>query len=142
MILHATLAAQWRAGDWRGLLVRGPSGAGKSSLALQLMQQGWRLVADDRVVVWRSGGRLFGRAPDSLFGLIEARGVGVHRVAALAWTEVRQVIDAAEPEKEAARMPEPCHVAIDGVSLPRLELNLHAPTSAASAALWCGAAGV
>ena len=52
-------------GGWRGALIEGPSGAGKSDLALRALDAGFRLVADDRVVVWTSGGRLFGRAPDA-----------------------------------------------------------------------------
>ena len=77
MILHAGLIAARIAGFWRGVLIEGPSGSGKSDLALRALSQGFRLVADDRVVVWASGGRLFGRAPEILNGLIELRGLGV-----------------------------------------------------------------
>lgn len=77
MILHAGLIARRQAGRWRGVLIEGASGAGKSDLALRAIDAGWALVADDRTLVWVSGGRLFGRAPAPLAGLIEARGVGV-----------------------------------------------------------------
>ena len=70
-VLHAGLMALRLDGLWRGLLIRGPSGAGKSTLSLQL------LAADDRVILFRSGDRLFGKAPKPLYGLIEARGFGV-----------------------------------------------------------------
>jgi serine kinase of HPr protein (carbohydrate metabolism regulator) len=77
MIRHAGLIARFDRGAWRGVLVEGPSGAGKSDLALRALDHGWSLVADDRTLVWSSGGRLYGRAPDSLAGLLEVRGHGV-----------------------------------------------------------------
>ena len=69
MIRHAGLVAlRWR-GDWQGVLIEGPPGSGKSDLALRALTEGFRLVADDRVLLWTSGGRLWGRAPDVLAGL-------------------------------------------------------------------------
>ena len=59
------------------MLIEGPSGSGKSDLALRAIEIGFRLVADDRTLVWASGGALYGRAPAPLGGLIEVRGVGV-----------------------------------------------------------------
>ena len=53
------------------------SGAGKSDLALRALQAGWRLVADDYALVWRSGEGLWARAPETIVGRIEARGLGV-----------------------------------------------------------------
>jgi serine kinase of HPr protein (carbohydrate metabolism regulator) len=77
MILHAGLVAMRHREHWRGLLITGPSGCGKSDLALRLMDAGFSLVADDRVIVWISGGKLYGRAPDSLIDKVEARGIGL-----------------------------------------------------------------
>jgi serine kinase of HPr protein (carbohydrate metabolism regulator) len=77
MIRHAGLIAHRVAGTWRGALVEGPSGVGKSDLALRALDQGFVLVADDRTLVFVSGGELYGRAPDALAGLVEARGLGV-----------------------------------------------------------------
>jgi len=88
VILHAGLIARYDAGRWRGVLIEGPSGAGKSDLALRCLERGFRLVADDRVVVWRSGGRLFGRAPVSLAGLMEVRNLGVLPTPALAFAPI------------------------------------------------------
>ena len=66
MILHAGLIALRLDGLWRGILVLGEAGAGKSDLMLRTLGLGFRLVADDRVVVWRSGEALYGRAPERL----------------------------------------------------------------------------
>ena len=40
-----------------GVLLRGPSGCGKSDLALRLIDDGARLVADDQVVLTEEAGR-------------------------------------------------------------------------------------
>ncbi|MCP5060198.1 MAG: hypothetical protein GY937_26155 [bacterium] len=41
--------------DGRGFLLVGPSGAGKTTLSIALLRQGWRLVADDTLVLRRTG---------------------------------------------------------------------------------------
>ena len=126
MIRHAGLVARRAQGRWRGVLIEGPSGAGKSDLALRALEQGFRLVADDRVLLWVSGGRLFGRAPDALAGLLEVRGVDVVEVPALAYAEVALVVRCGDPE----RIPEPQAADLLGVRLPAVTL----PALEASAA--------
>ena len=125
-MLHATLVARRREGRWRGVLVRGPSGAGKSDLALRAVAAGWRLVADDRVRLWTSGGALYGAAPAALAGLVEARGLGVLRESALPFAATTLVVDACDgPE----RLPDPEHETLLGVSLPRVRLALREPSA-------------
>ncbi|MFN3584478.1 HPr kinase/phosphorylase [Phenylobacterium sp.] len=116
MIRHAGLIARRVGGRWLGALIEGPSGAGKSDLALRAIDQGFRLVADDRVLLWASGGRLFGRAPDTLHGLIEVRGLDVLRAQALPLAEVGLVVRLGIPE----RIPDPVHEHILGLSVPAL----------------------
>jgi len=116
MILHAGLIARRCAGFWRGVLIVGASGAGKSDLALRALDQGFRLVADDRVLVWAENGRLYGRAPDALRGLIEVRGVDVLAVEPLPFSEIGLVAQLETPE----RIPEAATEAIIGISIPRL----------------------
>ena len=45
------------------VLLRGPAGSGKSDLALRLIDQGARLIADDQVEVERAEDALVARAP-------------------------------------------------------------------------------
>lgn len=119
MIRHAGLIAARAGGLWRGVLIEGPAGAGKSDLALRAIGQGFRLVADDRVALWVSGGRLFGRAPDALLGLIEVRGLAVAQLGALPLAEVALVARCGIPE----RLPDPAFAEILGVCVPLVELD-------------------
>lgn len=120
MIRHAGLVARRSDGFWRGALIEGDSGAGKSDLALRALNHGFRLVADDRVEVWTDAGRLFGRSPDPLQGLIEARGLGVLAVPAVAFCQIALVVRSGMPE----RTPDPATETILGVAVPLLVLNL------------------
>ncbi|MBI3505880.1 MAG: HPr kinase/phosphatase C-terminal domain-containing protein [Proteobacteria bacterium] len=60
-----------------GVLLCGPSGSGKSDLALRLVDDGARLVADDRVDLERRGDAIWASAPGPLAGLLEIRGIGI-----------------------------------------------------------------
>jgi len=61
-----------------GVLLTGESAMGKSELALELLQRGQQLVADDAVQLLCNGaGQLVGLCPPPLHGLIEVRGLGV-----------------------------------------------------------------
>jgi len=64
----------------QGVLLLGDSGAGKSDLALQLLDRGHELIADDAVDVSIRQGRLVGACPEQLIGLLEPRGLGIIRV--------------------------------------------------------------
>jgi len=119
MIRHAGLIARRMAGVWRGVMIEGPSGSGKSDLAFRALDRGFRLVADDRVVVWASEGRLYGRAPDTLRGLIELRGVDVIAVEPLPLCEIGFVARLEIPE----RIPESATETILGIAVPLLAVN-------------------
>lgn len=61
-----------------GVLIIGDSGLGKSEAALELVQRGHRLVADDVVEIHKtSEGELMARSVDLIQNMIELRGVGV-----------------------------------------------------------------
>ncbi|ATC23251.1 HPr kinase/phosphorylase [Caulobacter vibrioides] len=122
MIRHGGLIALRHQGLWRGALIEGPSGAGKSDLALRALDQGFRLVADDRVVTFAAGGRLYGRAPETLAGLIEVRGLGVVTAAAVSFAEIALVIRCVDTPGRVERLPEPRFEQIAGVDVPVFDL--------------------
>ncbi|WP_332773085.1 HPr kinase/phosphorylase [Phenylobacterium sp.] len=118
MIVHAGLVAAFFPGGWRGVLILGESGAGKSDLALRCLDQGFRLVADDRTLVWACEGALYGRAPDSLAGLMEVRGLGVLPEPTLGYCRIDLAVRCGPVE----RMPEPAAENYVGLSIPALSL--------------------
>ena len=61
-----------------GLLLTGRSGIGKSEIALDLVERGHRLVADDVVILTKKAESiLIGSGPDMLKHFMEIRGVGI-----------------------------------------------------------------
>lgn len=122
MIRHACLIARRIGGVWRGALIEGPSGVGKSDLALRALESGFRLVADDRVAVFVSGGRLHGAAPAPLAGLLEIRGLGVVSQPAIAVSEVSLVVRCIDAPSGVERLPEPRFETIYDVSVPVFDL--------------------
>jgi HPr kinase/phosphorylase len=61
-----------------GVLIKGVSGIGKSETGLDLVRRGHRLVADDRVEVYKKDAfTVRGESPEILRNLLEIRGVGI-----------------------------------------------------------------
>jgi len=61
-----------------GVLILGKSGIGKSECALDLVDRGHRLVADDAVTIWKNGPEtLMGKSPEMTRQHMEIRGLGV-----------------------------------------------------------------
>jgi serine kinase of HPr protein (carbohydrate metabolism regulator) len=131
MILHAGLIARRVRGQWRGVLIEGPSGCGKSDLALRALSRGFRLVADDRVLAFISDGRLWGRAPDALAGLIEARGVGVVRREHLPLAAIVLRAQCVGRPDEVERMPDIEEGEVLGQRLPTLAVWPFEPSAPA-----------
>lgn len=111
-MVHASCVALGR----RAVLIVGPSGAGKSALALNLMALGASLVADDQTEIWADADRLLAKAPAPLFGLIEARGVGILHAEPLPQGEIALVIDLGQTETD--RLPPLRHVTLLGQTRP------------------------
>jgi serine kinase of HPr protein (carbohydrate metabolism regulator) len=112
-----------------GVVLLGPSGSGKSDLALRLIDGGARLVADDRVVIERSGDQLTARPPEAIAGLIEVRGLGIMRVGHCAASALGLVVSLGD--RPAPRLPERATCQIVGVALPQLELDPWTPSACA-----------
>ncbi|MBT9384714.1 HPr kinase/phosphatase C-terminal domain-containing protein [Pseudooceanicola sp. CBS1P-1] len=112
--IHATCVSL----EGRGLLIRGPSGSGKSSLALELMARGAGLVSDDRVILERRGAAVIASAPETIRGMIEARGVGLLNARPADPAPLVLVVDLATPESD--RLPPHRSTILLGVSLTLL----------------------
>ena len=64
-----------------GVLIMGASGVGKSEVALDLIQRGHQLIADDAVVLQRrDSSKLTGSCAPALKGYLEIRGLGIINV--------------------------------------------------------------
>ncbi len=123
--MHATAVVL---GD-RGVLVAGPSGSGKTALALALVDRiraggGFaRLVSDDQVFLSGHDGRLLCRAPATIAGLAEVRGIGptpfVHEPAAVVDLVVRLV-----PHAEVQRLPDATEETLAGCIVPGIALAM------------------
>ncbi len=129
-LIHATCVAV----DGVGVLLCGPSGSGKSDLALRLIDGGAALVADDRVVLSVKDGRLVGRAPRAIAGLIEVRGLGPLPVRSVPSAPVALVVDLV-PDAAVERLPEPDLRELLGVPLPLVRLDPFEASAAAKVRL-------
>jgi serine kinase of HPr protein (carbohydrate metabolism regulator) len=119
--------------DGKGVLLLGASGSGKSDLALQMIDRGAVLIADDQVCLSRAGDRLMAEAPPALAGLIEVRGLGIMRVPhAVGGLDL--VVDLESGEEEA-RLPDPMTASWHGLSLPKIRIQARAASAAAKIAL-------
>lgn len=118
-----------------GVLITGEPGAGKSSLALALMDKPGtglgtelmetQLVADDQVHLWRDATTsiLYGKAPETISGLLEIRGVGIVSIGHVAQCPLHLVVRLAE-NKEAERLPDfpHNHIEILEQSIPVVDI--------------------
>ena len=126
-ILHASCVAFGP----RALLITGASGSGKSALALDLISRGGGLISDDRTILTNREGVLIASAPPTISGQIEARGLGLLRLAPHA---PRPVVLVADLDRSASdRLPPRHEITILGVEielinaagLPNLAPALH-----------------
>jgi HPr kinase/phosphorylase len=86
----------------KGILLLGPSGAGKSDLALRLIDGGARLVADDRTILFLAKGAAWAKAPASIKGLIEIRGLGIVKLRPASRAKIALVVRLG---REGERLP-------------------------------------
>jgi serine kinase of HPr protein (carbohydrate metabolism regulator) len=126
----------------RAMLIRGPAGSGKTRLTLALIEAARtgqlrfaRLVADDRVELAACHGRLLVRPPPTLAGMIEARGVGIRKLAWEAVALAGRVVDLAAPDAERMPAARAQEVEIEGIRLPRLPVAAGADALAAVLAM-------
>tara|TARA_R100000501_G_scaffold10060_1_gene19785 strand:+ start:67531 stop:67956 length:426 start_codon:yes stop_codon:yes gene_type:complete len=116
-----------------GILLTGPSGSGKSDLALQLIDRGAMLVADDQVELSVDDDRLFGACIAGFSGMIEVRGIGIVRLDAVA--EPVHLTHHFELGEAMERLPAPRSCTFLGIALPTWRLDPRAPSAALKVAL-------
>jgi len=100
--IHASCIAVGK----QGVLLLGDSGAGKSDLALRLIDDGAMLVSDDRTELYVSRGMLHARAPKSIAGLLEVRGLGI---VALPFAKSAPLGLAVKLGAQPKRLPDPAY---------------------------------
>jgi HPr kinase/phosphorylase len=113
LLVHATAVAI----DGRAVLLRGPPGSGKSDLGLRLIDAGACLVSDDQSQLQRRGDRVLVRAPATILGLIEVRGIGIVRLPPLSDVPLALIADLVAPDR-VERLPEPRREPILGLDVP------------------------
>jgi serine kinase of HPr protein (carbohydrate metabolism regulator) len=121
VLIHATAVALPVEGDWAGVLLRGPSGSGKSDLAVRLIDEGARLVADDQTELCVDGGTVSLRAPARLAGQLEVRGLGLAAVPSVDQAPLVLVAELALAV-DIDRLPEPQTVSLAGVDVAMVRL--------------------
>jgi len=122
LLVHGSCVALRDARDtWAGVLLRGHSGAGKSDLALRLIDGGARLVADDQTEVRAVESELLARAPGTIAGKLEVRGIGILELPYLDDIPLRLVCDLVPPS-EVVRHPETETVRLADIEVPRIAL--------------------
>ncbi len=105
----------------KGVLLLGRSGGGKSDLALQMIDRGAILIADDQVRIDREGNCLVAKPPAKLAGLIEVRGVGILRL-----PHTKNRLDLAvdlDLDGEEERLPAPKTLSYCGLNLRQIQIN-------------------
>ncbi len=121
--IHATCVAVGP----HGVLLLGKSGAGKSDLALRLIDGGAMLVADDRTILFVRRGALHARAPESIRGLLEIRGLGIVELESRTSVKVSLVVELGREDKRLPvhrlyRLPAPLFAR---QAPPQIALNGH-----------------
>ncbi|MBC6444128.1 MAG: HPr kinase/phosphatase C-terminal domain-containing protein [Alphaproteobacteria bacterium GM202ARS2] len=117
MTVHATTVC-WKG---RGLLLRGAAGSGKSDLALRLIAQGARLIADDLTTLYRKGDRLEARLPNvpSFFrGKLALRGAGLLHMPYRQKTRIHLVADLSPEPSDDPYPSLSCQLM--GLTIPRI----------------------
>lgn len=115
----------------RAALIRGPSGSGKSDLALRCLAHPpfagvlapAQLVADDQAEIERDGGRLIVRAPPTIRGKLEVRGLGILEFPSAEQADLGLIVELVAPQF-VPRMPDPVPVVLLlGQPVPLLQLS-------------------
>ncbi len=128
-----TVHASTVATGGRAVLLGGPSGSGKSDLALRLIDRGFTLVSDDQTIVRREGDRLIAKAPPTIAGKLEVRGLGIVEMETVTNIPVALFV---ELTSDIERLPdENRERSILGVELPLISIDAKTASAPSKVAL-------
>lgn len=116
--IFQTIHASCVSFEGNAVLIKGASGSGKSSLALQIMAFGAQLVSDDRTELRRIDNSIWAAPPQTIAGLIEARGLGILNAEHTPSAQIVCVVDMDVVATE--RLPDPQVTPCLGLPLPCL----------------------
>jgi HPr kinase/phosphorylase len=112
-----------------GIVLCGDSGAGKSDLGLRMIDRGARLVADDRCDLNMVDDQLIASCPQTIFGLMEVRGIGILRFECEGAAPVRLIVELCDAS-DIERLPEQRMNKKYGIEIPTIRI---APFEASAA---------
>lgn len=122
-----TLHASSVAIGGRAVLIEGPSGSGKSDLALRLIDRGATLVSDDYTLVCRlPSGELVARAPATITGRMEVRGIGIVDMPHITDVPVALIV---RLDVQVLRMPDRRTRRVAGVAVAEVALDAFAASA-------------
>jgi HPr kinase/phosphorylase len=135
LTVHGTCVAL----SGRGALLRGKPGCGKSDLALRFIhrfEDGAHthgiggLIADDQVVLSREGERIVARAPVTIAGKLEVRGIGIVEITALGCASLSLMADLVSRDAVPRLPPDPlpCEDVL-GIAVPVIRLDPFEPSA-------------
>jgi len=106
-----------------GVLIIGPSGSGKSDLALRLLDDGARLVADDYLWIEASGAELVASVPETIAGMLEVRGLGIVRHSFRDTCVVRLCVELVEAAEVQRLPPRGQVISYEGIAIKHVRLD-------------------
>ena len=122
--LHASCVAKTP----HGILIVGNSGSGKSDLALRLVGEGYKLVADDQVTLQHSNNQILASPPPRLAGLLEVRGVGILKFDYHRQHPISLVVELVK-DTFIERLPDLGKMVFGKVELPSIKLHPFEPSA-------------
>lgn len=124
--IHASCVSYFN----QGILIYGKSGLGKSDLSLRLiMDKGARLVADDRVEIYKNQNELKAKSVATIAGLLEVRGVGLCRFDYLKSTTIKLAVELVKSQQDVERLPERKFFEYEGIKVQKIKLYAFEPSA-------------